>query len=40
MKFRLLLSYLVITFGLAWGLIGLLMLFSVQIEAVLGELKW
>ena len=39
MKFRLLLPYFAITFGLAWGLIVLLMMFPVQIEALFGKLS-
>lgn len=39
MKIRSLLPYLAITCGLAWGLIGLLMLFPKQITAVFGELS-
>ena len=39
MKFRLLLPFLVITLGLTWGLVGLLILFPEQIAAVFGELS-
>jgi len=39
MKIRFLLPYLAITFGLAWGLIALLMLFPQQITALFGELS-
>lgn len=39
MKFRLLLLYFTITFGLAWGLIVLLMMFPAQIEAIFGKLS-
>lgn len=39
MKIRLLLPYLAITFGLAWGLVGLLILFPDQIAVVFGELS-
>ena len=39
MKIRLLLPYLAITFGLAWSLLSLLMLFPQQITAVFGELS-
>lgn len=39
MKIRSLLPYLAITFGLAWGLIALLMLFPQQITTVFGALS-
>ena len=39
MNIRSLLAFLVITFGLAWGLIGLLILFPNQIAAVFGDLS-
>ncbi|MEM8814253.1 MAG: CPBP family intramembrane glutamic endopeptidase [Pseudomonadota bacterium] len=39
MTIRLLISYLAITFGLAWSAIGLLILFPEPIEAVFGELS-
>jgi len=39
MKFRSLFPYLAIAFGLAWGIVALLILFPDQIEAVFGELS-
>ncbi len=39
MKTRALLPFLIITFGLAWSLIGLLLTFTEQIQSVFGELS-
>jgi len=39
MKIRLLLPFLIITFGLTWGLVGLLILFPDQIAEIFGELS-
>lgn len=39
MKFRSLLPFIIITFGLAWGLVGLLIMFPVHVEAIFGKLS-
>ncbi|MGB5398268.1 MAG: CPBP family intramembrane glutamic endopeptidase [Gammaproteobacteria bacterium] len=39
MNIRSLIPYLVITFGLTWGIVGLLILFPNEIESVFGELS-